>query len=215
MKHYLLLLLLAGCASAFGQNDNYYILNEKDTFYCHIMMPSVGSAGSLQRLRCYDVDTQFVTLEKKLTKQVTTFKDGRHTYDRVPENPNKPNKYVEFLRREISGAINAWTDTPFYGPSSHSVSNTIAPGVSATTTSTSSGSQYGTYHFYVHFDGQFYEVQKRKVFEKTLLLKLKGCSATQEQLQRFVMPRKINMGTPEAQQELMGLIVAYNEYCGK
>lgn len=215
MRGIFLGLSLLGYFSVLGQNDNYYILNATDTFRCHIIMASVGATGSLQRLRCYDVDTQYTTLEKKLTKQVTTFKDGRYTYDRVPENPNKPNKYVEFLKREISGAINAWTDTPFYGPSSHSTTNTIAPGTSLTTTSTSSGSQYGTYHFYIHFDGKFYEIQKRKVFEETLLPKLMGCSAIKEQLQRFVMPRKINMGTPEAQQELMALIVAYNEHCGK
>lgn len=215
MKYFIVVLFVAVWFSAQGQNDNYYILNATDTVRCHIIMASVGAAGSLQRLRCYDVDTQYTTLDKKLTKQVTSYKDGRYTYDRVPENPKKPNKYVEFLQRDISGAINAWTDTPFYGPSTHSTTNTVAPGTSLTTTSTSSGSQYGTYNFYVFFDGQFYEVQKKKSFEKYLLPKLQSCPVIKEQLERFVMPRKLNMGKPGAEQELMALIISYNENCDK
>ncbi len=213
MKYLIILLLLLSSFASFGQRNDYYVLNAKDTFYCHMVMASVGSAGSLQRLRCYDVDSQFVTLDRKSTLQVTTYREGKHTYDRVPENANKPNKYVEFLRREISGAINAWTETPFYGPSTHSTTNTIAPGTKATNTSTSSVSQYGTYHFYVFFDGQFYEVQKKKAFEESLLPKLQSCPAIKEQLEQFVMPHKINMATPEAEQALMALIIAYNQHC--
>ncbi|MBD3636468.1 MAG: hypothetical protein HUJ25_03925 [Crocinitomicaceae bacterium] len=141
--------------------QDYFIIDDKDTTKCVDLEYSLTVQGWLKRVSYTTLDGEKVEIDgRKEVPNVTTFCIDSVTFDRTPLNPKKPEKYIRYDLRTVDGKIKVY-----------------APGQRINT----NGDPVGKYRFFVRFpDGEWYTVNSKNMetIIKPYLIKCKAFASS-------------------------------------